>query len=93
MQYLLMIYGNEAGMLAAPKEMVTQMSAAYGADCLTWISRLKLLKDSAAIPFGLKLDAASCSRSPWWSGPRKARPSAARLPHLTGLTRAKRILG
>ena len=31
MQYLLMIYGNEAGMLAAPKEMVTQMSAAYGA--------------------------------------------------------------
>ena len=31
MQYLLMIYGNEAGMLAAPKEAVTQMSAAYGA--------------------------------------------------------------
>ena len=31
MQYLLMIYGNEAGMLAAPKEMVTQMTAAYGA--------------------------------------------------------------
>jgi hypothetical protein len=31
MQYLLMIYGNEAGMLAAPKEMATQMSAAYGA--------------------------------------------------------------
>ena len=31
MQYLLMIYGNEAGMLAAPKEMAMQMSAAYGA--------------------------------------------------------------
>jgi len=31
MQYLLMIYGNEAGMLAASKEMATQMSAAYGA--------------------------------------------------------------
>ena len=31
MQYLLMIYGNEAGMLAASKEMVTHMSAAYGA--------------------------------------------------------------
>ena len=29
MQYLLMIYGNEAGMLAASKEMVTQMSGAY----------------------------------------------------------------
>jgi hypothetical protein len=31
MQYLLLIYGNEAGMAAAPKEAVTQMSAAYGA--------------------------------------------------------------
>ena len=31
MQYLLMIYGNEAGMLAASKEMITQMSGAYGA--------------------------------------------------------------
>jgi len=29
MQYLLMIYGNEAGMQAASKEMVTQMSGAY----------------------------------------------------------------
>ena len=29
MQYLLMIYGNEAGMLTASKEMVTQMSGAY----------------------------------------------------------------
>ena len=29
MQYLLMIYGNEAGMLAASKEMATQMSGAY----------------------------------------------------------------
>jgi hypothetical protein len=31
MQYLLMIYGNEAAMLAAPKDAVTQMSAAYAA--------------------------------------------------------------
>ena len=31
MQYLLMIYGNEAGMLAASKDQVTQMSAAYTA--------------------------------------------------------------
>ena len=31
MQYLLMIYGNEAGMQAAPKEAVTQMNAAYAA--------------------------------------------------------------
>jgi hypothetical protein len=31
MQYLLMIYGNEAGMLAASQEMVGQMSAAYTA--------------------------------------------------------------
>ena len=31
MQYLLLIYGNEAGMAAAPKEAVTQMSAAYAA--------------------------------------------------------------
>jgi hypothetical protein len=31
MQYLLMIYNNEAGMLAASKEMVGQMSAAYAA--------------------------------------------------------------
>jgi hypothetical protein len=32
-----------------------EKSAAYSADCLTWIiiSRLKLLQDSAAIPFGL----------------------------------------
>jgi hypothetical protein len=29
MQYLLMIYGSEAGMLAASKEMVAQMSGAY----------------------------------------------------------------
>lgn len=29
MQYLLLIYGNEAGMAAAPKDAVTQMSAAY----------------------------------------------------------------
>jgi hypothetical protein len=31
MQYLLMIYGSEAGMQAASKEQVTQMSAAYAA--------------------------------------------------------------
>jgi hypothetical protein len=31
MQYLLLIYSNEAGMAAAPKEALTQMSAAYGA--------------------------------------------------------------
>ena len=31
MQYLLMIYGNEAGMQAASKDQVTQMSAAYTA--------------------------------------------------------------
>jgi hypothetical protein len=31
MQYLLMIYNNEAGMAAAPKETVSQMSAAYAA--------------------------------------------------------------
>ena len=31
MQYLLLIYANEAGMLAASKEMVGQMSAAYAA--------------------------------------------------------------
>ena len=29
MQYLLMIYGNEAGMQAASKDQITQMSAAY----------------------------------------------------------------
>lgn len=29
MQYLLMIYGNEAGIPAASKDQVTQMSAAY----------------------------------------------------------------
>ena len=29
MQYLLMIYGNEAGMQAASKDQATQMSAAY----------------------------------------------------------------
>ena len=29
MRYMLMIYGNEAGMAAASKEAVTQMSAAY----------------------------------------------------------------
>ena len=31
MQYLMLIYNNEAGMLAAPKEAVGQMSAAYTA--------------------------------------------------------------
>jgi hypothetical protein len=31
MKYLLLIYGNEAGMLAASKETVGQMMAAYGA--------------------------------------------------------------
>lgn len=31
MKYLLLIYGQEAAMLAAPKEAVTQMSAAYAA--------------------------------------------------------------
>jgi hypothetical protein len=31
MQYLLLIYGNEAAMAAAPKEAAYQMSAAYGA--------------------------------------------------------------
>ena len=31
MQYLLMIYSNEAGMASTPKEAVTQMSAAYAA--------------------------------------------------------------
>lgn len=31
MQYLLMIYRDEAGMQAAPKETVTQMTAAYTA--------------------------------------------------------------
>jgi hypothetical protein len=31
MQYLLMIYNNEAGMLATPKDAVKQMSAAYAA--------------------------------------------------------------
>jgi hypothetical protein len=31
MQYLLMIYNNEAGMAAAPKEAISQMSAAYAA--------------------------------------------------------------
>jgi hypothetical protein len=31
MQYLLMIYNNETGMAAAPKEAVSQMSAAYAA--------------------------------------------------------------
>jgi len=31
MQYLLLIYSNEAGMAAAPKEALTQMSASYGA--------------------------------------------------------------
>ena len=31
MQYLMMIYGNEAGMQAASKDQVTQMSAAYTA--------------------------------------------------------------
>ncbi len=31
MQYLLMIYGNEAGMLAASKEQTSQMLAAYTA--------------------------------------------------------------
>ena len=31
MQYLLMIYRDEAGMQAAPKEAVTQMTAAYTA--------------------------------------------------------------
>ena len=29
MQYMLLIYTNEAGMQAAPKEAITQMSAAY----------------------------------------------------------------
>jgi hypothetical protein len=29
MQYMLLIYGNEAGMLAASKEAATQMTAAY----------------------------------------------------------------
>ena len=31
MQYLLLIYGEEARMLAAPKEALTKMGAAYGA--------------------------------------------------------------
>ena len=31
MQYLLMIYNNEAGLTSAPKEAVTQMNAAYAA--------------------------------------------------------------
>ena len=31
MQYLLMIYGSEAAMTAAPKEAITKMSAAYDA--------------------------------------------------------------
>ncbi len=31
MQYLLLIYGSEAGMLAATKEQSSQMLAAYGA--------------------------------------------------------------
>ncbi len=29
MQYMLLIYGNEAGMASAPTEAVTQMNAAY----------------------------------------------------------------
>ena len=29
MRYMLMIYGNEAGMASAPKEAITKMSAAY----------------------------------------------------------------
>jgi hypothetical protein len=31
MQYAILIYGEEAGMLSAPPEMVTQMLGAYGA--------------------------------------------------------------
>jgi len=31
MKYMLLIYGNEAGMQSAPKEAVAQMFAAYGA--------------------------------------------------------------
>lgn len=31
MQYMLLIYGNEAGMLSASKEVAGQMMAAYGA--------------------------------------------------------------
>lgn len=31
MQYMLLIYGNEAGMLSASEEQVGQMMAAYGA--------------------------------------------------------------
>lgn len=31
MQYMLLIYGNEAGMLSATKEVAGQMMAAYGA--------------------------------------------------------------
>ena len=31
MKYLLLIYGQEAAMMSAPKEAVTQMMAAYGA--------------------------------------------------------------
>jgi hypothetical protein len=31
MQYLLLIYGDESGMQAAPKEAITRMSAAYSA--------------------------------------------------------------
>jgi hypothetical protein len=31
MQYMLLIYGNEAGMLSASKEVASQMMAAYGA--------------------------------------------------------------
>jgi len=31
MQYLLMIYNNEAGLASAPKDAVTQMNAAYAA--------------------------------------------------------------
>ncbi|QPC89875.1 YciI family protein [Mesorhizobium sp. INR15] len=54
MQYLLLIYGNEAGMAAAPKEAATQMTAAYDAytqamkKAGVWVGGERLKPTSAA---------------------------------------------
>ena len=64
MQYLLMIYGNEAAMQSAGKQVVEQMQAAYGA-------YTGALQEAGVIRGGERLGRA-VRRAP--SGSRAARP-------------------
>ena len=71
MQYLLMIYGNEAGMQAAAKDEVAQMSAAY----VAYTEAMKQGRRACAAASG-------CARPPRPPpcGSRTARPRCSTAP-------------